>query len=103
MSKVVIANGVVYLAGQVPDTAHVSVTQSANEIITGIDTLLASAGIDKTRLLTANIWLTDANYFDEFNRIWDAWPPDSHTPSRAVAADEGAGLDVEIAVSAIAR
>lgn len=105
MSQVVIANGVVYLAGQVPDTAQASIAQQATEIITRIDKLLASAGIDKTRLLTANIWLSDARYFDEFNRVWDSWLPDGHAPTRACVQSPlmKAGLDVEIAVAALAR
>ena len=105
MSQVVIANGVVYLAGQVPNTANASITLQATEILERIDTLLASAGVDKTRLLTANIWLSDARYFDEFNRVWDAWLPDGHAPTRACVQSPlmRAGLDVEIAVAALTQ
>ena len=62
----------------------------ATEILTRIDALLASAGIDKTRVLTANIWLSDAAHFDAFNAVWDAWVPAGHAPTRACAgvADE---------------
>jgi len=104
MSQVVIANNVVYLAGQVPDTASVSVTQQTTEILTRIDKLLASAGVDKTRLLTANIWLSDAKHFAEFNAVWDAWVPEGHAPTRACVQSPlmRAGLEVEIAVTALA-
>lgn len=104
MSQVVIANGVVYLAGQVPDTTYASITQQATEILSRIDTLLATAGIDKKRLLTANVWLSDARYFDEFNHVWDAWLPEGHAPTRACVQSllMKAGLDVEVAVTALA-
>jgi enamine deaminase RidA (YjgF/YER057c/UK114 family) len=104
MSQVVIANGVVHLAGQVPDTAGSSITVQATEILTRIDALLALAGVDKTRLVTANIWLSDPKYFDEFNAVWDAWVPAGAAPTRACvqALLMKPGLDVEIAVTALA-
>ncbi|MGC7405326.1 RidA family protein [Pandoraea pneumonica] len=104
MSQVVIANNVVYLAGQVPDTPNISVTQQTTEILTRIDELLALAGVDKTRLLTANIWLSDAKHFAEFNAVWDAWVPEGHAPTRACVQSPlmRAGLEVEIAVTALA-
>jgi enamine deaminase RidA (YjgF/YER057c/UK114 family) len=104
MSQVVIANGVAYLSGQVPDSAGASITVQATEILNRIDTLLASANIDKTRVLTANVWLSDPKHFDEFNAVWDAWVPSGHAPTRACvqALLMRPGLDVEIAVTALA-
>ncbi|VVD69486.1 endoribonuclease [Pandoraea horticolens] len=104
MSQIVIANGVVYLAGQVPAMTNASVTEQTAEILTRIDSLLAEAGVDKSRLLTANIWLSDAKHFAEFNAVWDAWVPEGHAPTRACVQSPlmRAGLDVEIAVTALA-
>lgn len=104
MSQVVVANGIVYLSGQVPDTPNVAVDVQATEILTRIDKLLTSAGIDKTRLLTANVWLSDPKHFDAFNAVWDAWVPQGHAPTRAcvTAILMKPGLDVEIAVTALA-
>jgi len=105
MSQIVIAHGVVHLAGQVPDTAHGSVTEQASEILTRIDTLLASAGVNRTRLLTANIWLSDSRHFDQFNLVWDSWVPEGCAPTRACVQSPlmKGGLDVEIAVTALVR
>ncbi|BCF99598.1 hypothetical protein PPGU19_041670 [Paraburkholderia sp. PGU19] len=104
MSQVVIANGIVYLSGQVPDTAGASITVQTTQILTRIDTLLASANVDKTRVLTANVWLSDPKHFEEFNGVWDAWVPAGHAPTRACvqALLMKPGLDVEIAVTALA-
>ncbi|TDN61653.1 RidA family protein [Paraburkholderia sp. BL10I2N1] len=104
MSQVVIANGIVHLAGQVPDTADAPITVQTTEILKRIDALLAAAGVDKTRLVTANIWLSDPKHFDEFNAVWDAWVPAGHAPARACvqALLMKAGLDVEVAVTALA-
>jgi enamine deaminase RidA (YjgF/YER057c/UK114 family) len=104
MSQVVIANGYIHLAGQVPDNANESITEQASNILKRIDTLLASAGVDKTRLITANIWLSDPKHFTEFNAVWDAWIPEGHAPTRACvqALLMKPGCDVEVAVTALA-
>lgn len=104
MSQVVIANGTVYLSGQIPDTANAPIAVQTKEILTRIDALLASAGVDKTRLLTANIWLSDPKHFEAFNAVWDAWVAENHAPTRAcvTALLMLPGLDVEVAVTALA-
>jgi enamine deaminase RidA (YjgF/YER057c/UK114 family) len=104
MSQVVIANGVVHLAGQVPDTANVSITEQANEVLARIDLLLEAAGVDRTRLVSANIWLSYPKHFAEFNAVWDAWVPQGHAPTRACvqALLMKPGCDVEVAVTALA-
>ncbi|CAD6544780.1 Putative aminoacrylate peracid reductase RutC [Paraburkholderia hiiakae] len=104
MSQVVIAGGVVYLSGQVPDTAGAPIDVQATEILTRIDKLLASAGVDKTRVLTANVWLSDPKHFDAFNAVWEAWVAQGHAPTRACvqALLMRPGLDVEVAVTALA-
>ena len=57
MSQAVIHNKTVYLAGQVGSGATVAI--QTREILGAIDALLAEAGTDKKRLLSATIWLTD--------------------------------------------
>ncbi len=104
MSQVVIANGFVHLAGQVPDSAGAPLAVQAGEVLARIDALLAAAGVDKTRVVTANVWLSNAAHFDAFNTVWDAWVPAGHAPTRACvqALLMKPGLDVEIAVTALA-
>jgi len=104
MSQVVIANGIVYLSGQVADTAGASITVQTTEILNRIETLLATASVEKTRVITANVWLSDPKHFDEFNAVWAAWVPTGHAPTRACvqALLMKPGLDVEVAVTALA-
>ncbi|KKB62836.1 endoribonuclease [Robbsia andropogonis] len=102
MSQIVIANGFVHLSGQVPDSSNASITDQATEILTRIESLLAQAGVDKTRLVSANVWLTDPKHFAEFNAVWDAWLVEGHAPTRACvqALLMRPGIDVEVAVVA---
>jgi enamine deaminase RidA (YjgF/YER057c/UK114 family) len=104
MSQVVIYNDTVYLAGQVASGAGgASVAEQAKDILARIDELLADAGSDKTRLLTATIWLVDMASFAEMNRVWEAWVATGAAPARAtVASPQLASPDhrIEIAVTA---
>ena len=103
MSEAVIYNGVARLAGFVADkAAGKSVKEQTAEILTMIDATLKQAGTDKTKILKANIWLTDIATFAHMNEAWDAWVPQGHTPARATVESKLAapGLDVEIMIEA---
>lgn len=83
MSQVVIHNGTVYLAGQVAHDASAPMRGQTEQILAGIDTLLEQAGTDKSRLLSATIWVTDMAEFSEMNAAWDAWVAPGQPPVRA--------------------
>ena len=84
MSQIVIHGDTVYLAGQIALTAPgESVREQTQAILTQIDELLAEAGTDKTRVLTATIWLTSMDDFQEMNEVWDEWTKGGHPPCRA--------------------
>jgi enamine deaminase RidA (YjgF/YER057c/UK114 family) len=104
MSQGVIHGGVVYLAGQVAgSTKGKSVTEQTKDILAGIDALLKEAGTDKSKLITAQIWLTNMSTFAEMNAVWDGWVSAGNTPARATVqspALAAPGYDVEIMVTA---
>jgi len=104
MSQAVKHKGVVYLAGQVASGAlRAGVADQTRDILARIDSLLSEAGTDKTRLLTATIWLVDMAGFPEMNGVWDAWVAPGATPARAtVSSPKLASPDykIEIAVTA---
>src|SRR5579871_5466434 len=84
MSQAVVHANTVYIAGQVADEpAPSSVAEQTRQVLAKIDALLAAAGTDKSRLLSANIWLADIGRFNEMNAVWDAWVVPGHTPARA--------------------
>lgn len=101
MSQAVIANGFVFLAGQVGEPGT-SVTDQTKAVLAQIDALLAQAGTDKTRIVSAQIWMADMADFAEMNAVWDAWVPQGHTPARATGESALATPDykVEIIVTA---
>lgn len=83
MSQAVIHGDTVYLAGQVADDPTPSVAEQTRQVLAKIDALLKSAGSDKSRLLSANVWLADIGRFAEMNEVWDKWVAPGHTPARA--------------------
>jgi enamine deaminase RidA (YjgF/YER057c/UK114 family) len=84
MSQAVIRGDTVYLAGQVAqNAAGRSVAEQTRDILAGIDDLLTQAGTDKSKLLSAQIWLADIATFDQMNEVWDAWVAPGNPPVRA--------------------
>lgn len=103
MSNAVIHGGKVYLAGYVAEAAAgKSVKEQTADILAQIDATLKEAGTAKTRILKANIWLTDIATWAEMNEAWDAWVVPGQTPARATVESKLAapGLDVEIMIEA---
>lgn len=84
LSQVVIHGDTIYLTGCIAErTKGQRVREQTREILATIDRLLAEAGSDKTKILTANIFLSDIATYTEMNAEWDAWVPEGHTPARA--------------------
>ena len=103
MSKAVVHGNTVYLAGIVADNPKgKSVTEQAKDIVGQIDRLLAKAGSDKSKLLSANIWITDMANFAEMNAVWDAWVVPGHTPARATVEAKLAAPDYKLEIMVVA-
>ncbi|MDO5101332.1 MAG: RidA family protein [Lautropia sp.] len=102
MSEAVIHNNVVYLAGQVPEDTSKGVREQTAEVLAIIDSVLAEAGTDKTKLLTATVYLSNIANFAGMNEAWDAWVAKGNPPTRATVEARLASPDilVEIVVSA---
>jgi len=102
MSEMAVHNGVVYLAGQVPEDASQDITGQTTQVLAMIDALLARAGSDKSKILRAQIYIADLADFPGMNVAWDAWVVPGHTPPRATveAKLERPEWKVEIVVTA---
>lgn len=101
MSQAVIHNGTVYLAGQVGEAGSDVSAQTA-QALAEVDRLLALAGSDKTKIISAMIWLADIADFPKMNAVWDKWVPQGHTPARATGESKLATPDYLVEVIVIA-
>ncbi len=102
MSQAVVHGDTVYLAGQVAaDKPGASVAEQTKNILERIDKLLAQAGTDKSKILSANIWLTDMRTFDEMNGVWDAWLAEGCAPARATVESRLAAVHYNVEIGVI--
>jgi enamine deaminase RidA (YjgF/YER057c/UK114 family) len=103
MSQAVVAGGLVFVAGQVSKSkAGGSVGEQTQDILNIIDGLLADAGTDKSKLVSANIWLTDISTFDEMNKVWDAWTAPDAAPARATVEAKLAAPQFKVEIAVVA-
>jgi enamine deaminase RidA (YjgF/YER057c/UK114 family) len=104
MSEAVAYNGILWVAGQVGEPGA-SVADQTRQCLAEVDRILAAAGTDKTRILSAQIWLADMATFAQMNSVWDAWVPQGNTPARATGEAKLATPDylVEVIVTAALR
>lgn len=101
ISGAVVHGDTVYLQGVTPDPSG-DITSQTRQVLERIDALLAMAGTDKSKLLSAQVWLSDMRLFEAHNAAWNAWVDRENPPVRAcVRADlVRPGLLVEIMVVA---
>nr|BAG14379.1 putative translational inhibitor [Ralstonia pickettii] len=103
LSEYAVYNGVVYLAGQVPEVdPEADIRGQTQEVLGHIDRLLAEAGSDKTRILSCQIFLKDVDQIGAMNEVWDAWVAQGNTPPRATVEARLANPDylIEVVVTA---
>lgn len=81
-SRALVHNGIAYLSGQVPDDRTQDVAGQTRQVLAKVDELLAQAGTDKSRVLSAQVWLKTMDDFAAMNAVWDAWVEPGRTPTR---------------------
>ena len=103
MSKAVTHGDTVYLAGIVADNPKgKSTAEQTRSILAQIDSFLATAGTNKSKLLSANIWITDMANFAEMNAVWDAWVSPGNTPARATVQAGLASPEYKVEIMVVA-
>ena len=101
MSGIVVHGDTIYLAGQVAQDGGDIKAQTQN-ILDNIDAQLASVGSNKSKILSANLWITDFENFSGLNEVWNAWIDPDNMPARACVRSELARPDllIEIMITA---
>jgi len=83
MSQTVVHKGIVYISGQVDATAG-DIEGQTKDVLGKVDALLQEAGTDKSKLLTASIWVKDIQRdFKGMNSVWNGWLDPNNKPVRA--------------------
>ena len=102
LSEMAVHNGTIYLSGQIPEDTSVDIQGQTRQVLEAIDSLLARAGSDKSKILHAQIFLPDLGDFAAMNEVWEAWLVPGHTPTRATvqAALADPKWKIEVVVTA---
>eukprot|EP00471_Norrisiella_sphaerica_P000904 CAMPEP_0184490606 /NCGR_PEP_ID=MMETSP0113_2-20130426/18304_1 /TAXON_ID=91329 /ORGANISM="Norrisiella sphaerica, Strain BC52" /LENGTH=106 /DNA_ID=CAMNT_0026874559 /DNA_START=143 /DNA_END=463 /DNA_ORIENTATION=- len=90
--------GIVYLAGQVPNDYSLDAKGQTKEVLGKIDALLDEVGSDKSKLLSAQVWLKDMKDFSAVNEIWQEWVDPNNKPVRAAVEANMAHEDILVEV-----
>jgi enamine deaminase RidA (YjgF/YER057c/UK114 family) len=102
LSRLVVHNGVAYIAGTGPDTAAASAAEQTREVLGKIDDFLTQAKTDKSKLLSATVWVKDLNDLSEINEVWDTWLPQGSAPARTCVEATPARSDFALAITVTA-
>ena len=82
ISRAVIHGDMVYLCGVTPAPVG-DIKSQTKQVLERIDRLLETAGTDKSKLLTAQVWLADMRLFEDHNAAWNEWVDPHNPPVRA--------------------
>jgi len=101
-SELAVFNGVVYLGGMVPERGDTDIRGQTEDVLQQVEHWLRQAGSDKSRILQAQIFLTDIAEIGVMNEVWDAWVVPGTAPPRATvqAALANPAYRIEIVVTA---
>jgi enamine deaminase RidA (YjgF/YER057c/UK114 family) len=102
MSQLVIHGDTIYLAGQVASDSNANIAVQTQQVLDKIDALLAEAGSNKSRILSAQIWLANIGHFAAMNGVWDEWVADGNAPARACIEARLASPDLLVEIGIVA-
>ena len=102
LSEAVVHGNTVYLAGEVPDDTSLDITGQTEQVLGKIDKLLKQVGSDKTKLLSAQIFLPDMKDFAGMNAAWEKWVVPGQTPARATIEAKLANPTYKVEIMCIA-
>ena len=101
-SEAAVFNGVVYLAGMVPECETSDIRSQTADVLRQVQLRLRESGSDKTRILRTQIYLKDITDIAAMNEVWDAWVVAGSAPPRATvqAALADPAYLIEVVVTA---
>jgi enamine deaminase RidA (YjgF/YER057c/UK114 family) len=102
LSGAVEAAGLVFVAGQVPDDLAAGIEGQTREVLAKIDGLLARAGTNKSKLVWANVWVTDIRNREGMNAVWMKWMDPQNPPARATVEAKLADPRILVEIACVA-
>lgn len=101
-SEAVVAGGLVFLSGMVPENTAADIAAQTADVLAQIDKTLALAGLDKTAIVDCTIYLANMADYAGMNQAWDAWVVPGKAPARATVEARLANPDWRVEIKVIA-
>jgi enamine deaminase RidA (YjgF/YER057c/UK114 family) len=102
LSDAVEYNGLVYLAGQVAENLSVGMKEQTQDVLRQIDALLAKCGSNKSRILTATVYVNDMQLKPHMDEAWLAWVDQKNPPARATVEVQLGSPDTLVEIMCVA-
>ena len=102
LSEAVVYGNTVYLAGEVPDDGTKDIGGQTEEVLAKIERMLKKVGSDKSKLLSAQIFLPSMQDFAGMNAVWEKWVVPGQTPARATIEAKLANPAYKVEIMCIA-
>lgn len=103
MSKIVRYGDLVFLSGQTSSGKPIAdIEGQTREVLTRVDALLSEAGTDRTRVLSATIYLKTMKDFDAMNAVWESWLAHGASPARTTVEAQLAASNLLVEITVIA-
>jgi len=102
ISQAVVHRNVAYFAGITPNAIVGDIKAQTAQVLQRVDELLNLAGTDKSKLLSAQVWIADMRLFEDHNSVWNEWVDPGNPPVRACLTTDfwRPGMLVEVMVVA---
>ena len=101
MSQIVIHNQTIYLSGQVGNSED-DIKDQTLTCLEKVEKLLQEVGSDKSKLLSATVWLKSMSDFAAMNEVWDKWFEGVQPPARACGESALARPELLVEITVIA-
>ena len=102
LSDAVEHNGIIYLAGQVAEKLEAGMKQQTEDVLRQIDALLARCGSDKSRILSATVYVNDMKQKPQMDEAWMAWVDRNNPPARATVEAQLGSPDTLVEIMCVA-
>jgi len=102
LSRLVEFGNLVFVAGTTADNKTASCKAQTEEVLKKIDRLLDEGGTNKSRILWANVWVSDMREKDQMDAAWQAWVDPNNKPTRATVEARLGSPDTRVEIMMIA-
>jgi len=82
-SRAVVHDDLVFTVAVTPDPPSSSMYEQSKKALARVDESLALCGTDKSRILSAIVYINGMASKSEMNRAWDEWVDRANPPMRA--------------------